>query len=181
VAIVSVTLRQYYVTSLAILAAVGMGRHWSVGCIDVMSNVAFVTSERVARWTSKKLECNAGLAVAATAPQSGEALSRSPWPDNWAWRPLAAARGGGSTTRVAKTSRKRFPKLKRTEIPVPIFLRLFMARADLSGCNLARQIAGDDLSNAALVKSSLDYADVTVASLVGINLGWASLIEAVLT
>jgi uncharacterized protein YjbI with pentapeptide repeats len=46
-----------------------------------------------------------------------------------------------------------------------------MAQADLSGCNLARQIAGDDFSNAALVKSNLDYADLAAASLVGINLG----------
>jgi uncharacterized protein YjbI with pentapeptide repeats len=61
------------------------------------------------------------------------------------------------------------------EIPGTDFSAASMARADLSGCNLARQIAGDDFSNAALVKSNLDYADFTAASLVGLNLGRASL------
>jgi uncharacterized protein YjbI with pentapeptide repeats len=43
------------------------------------------------------------------------------------------------------------------------------------------QIAGDDFSNAALVKSNLDYSDLAAASLVGINLGQASLAEAMST
>jgi uncharacterized protein YjbI with pentapeptide repeats len=61
------------------------------------------------------------------------------------------------------------------EIPGADFSAASVARAYLSGCNLARQIAGDNFSNAVLVKSNLDYTDFTAVRLVGLNLGRASL------